>query len=421
MLAVDPMALARHQIALDAARTKRFPELLAHKLERMTASPLAFLRGAAPLFYDLLKAHPTLAEGPRGKGWLTGDLHLENFGAYRPLPLLDNASKRQRDDVAFDLNDFDDAVTGPWRIDVTRLTTSLILGGRELGAGGRRVLDLAHTLLEAYVDAAFGDAKAKMPREPDVVARLVGQVAGRSRKELLDGRTEVVKGERRFVRGARYAELPRGIAKGVRHAFREYVAQLDEQVRPDRGMIEIVDAAWRIAGTGSLGSVRVAVLVRGKGGPDGAWVFDMKEQGDPSAYALLGRPPKAERLEPATRVLTAFRACVARPPHLLGTSAIGDLSLFVRRLSPQEDKLDLGEMRDADLDPLAKYLGALVGRAHRRAATKKPKRAWTEEECAGVIDRAIAIAGIHEAAYLALCKIARADALRAGKTRGKAR
>jgi uncharacterized protein (DUF2252 family) len=407
MLAVDPMALARHQIALDTARTTRFPELLAHKLERMTASPLAFLRGAAPLFYDLLAAHPTLAEGPRGKGWLTGDLHLENFGAYRPLPLVDGASKRDREGVAFDLNDFDDAVVGPWRLDVTRLTTSLILGGRELGADGTRVLDLAHTLLEAYVDAAFQGGK--LPHEPDVVSRLIDQVAERSRKELLDARTEVVKGERRFVRGARYADLPTALAKGVRRAFSKYLDSLDDAVRPEHGMSEVIDAAWRIAGTGSLGCVRIAVLVRGKGGVDGAWVFDMKEQGDPSAYALLGKPAKRDQLDPATRVLRAFRGCVARPPLLLGTTSLGDLSLFVRRLSPQEDKLDLGSIRDADLDPLAKYLGALVGRAHMRAATKLPKQAWSEGDCATVLDHAIAIAGIHEATYLALCKIARAD------------
>ena len=177
----------------------------------MTASPLAFLRGAAPLFYDLLKAHPTLAEGPRGKGWLTGDLHLENFGAYLAAPGHEARYKHgeHRRSASFDLNDFDDAVIGPWRIDVMRLTTSLILGGRELGANGARVLDLAHTLLGAYVDAAFGGKKERLPREPDVVARLVEQVAVRTRKELLDARTQVVRGERRFVRGARYADLQR--------------------------------------------------------------------------------------------------------------------------------------------------------------------------------------------------------------------
>jgi uncharacterized protein (DUF2252 family) len=407
MLAVDPLALARRQVAIDLEKTRRFPALLDHKLERMTASPLAFLRGAAPLFYELLAAHPSLAEGPRGKGWLTGDLHLENFGAYRPLPLALSGDKHDHDEAAFDLNDFDDAVIGPWRIDVLRLTTSLILAGRELGAGGVRVLELAHELLKAYVGAAFGAAGSKrLPPEPAPVTRLVDQVAERTRKQLLDGRTEIVKGKRRFVRGARYADLPRGLAKRVDGAFARYARALDDEFRPEPEALEVVDAAWRIAGTGSLGGVRVGVLVRGKGGADGGWIFDMKEQGSPSATVLLGKPPKKWRLAPAQRVVTAYRSCVARPAWLLGTTTMGDLSLFVRRLSPQEDKLDLGAIRDADLDSLAVYLGALVGRAHARGATKRPKKGWTEGESGALVDRAIAVAGIHEAAYLALCKLA---------------
>ncbi len=385
MLTVDPIALARRQIAIDKERTKTFPALLDHKLERMTASPLAFLRGAAPLFYELLAAHRTLAEGPRGKGWLTGDLHLENFGAYRPLPLALSGDRHDHDDAAFDLNDFDDAVIGPWRVDVLRLTTSLILAGRELGAGGVRVLQLAEEMLGAYVGAAFDRAKTpKLPKEPAPVTRLVDQVAERTRKQLLDGRTEVVKGERRFVRGARYAELPRAIAKRVPAAFARYVKSLDDEFRPEPEALEVIDAAWRIAGTGSLGGTRIAVLVRGKGGPDGAWVFDMKEQGTPSATVLLGRPPKKWRLSPAERVVTAYRACVARPAWLLGTSTLEGLSLFVRRLLPQEDKLDLASLRDGDLDALAVYLGALVGRAHARGGSKyadKNRKKWTESEC----------------------------------------
>ncbi|HEY2512171.1 MAG TPA: DUF2252 family protein [Polyangiaceae bacterium] len=416
MLAVDPLVLARRQIAHDRERTERFPELFDRKLARMTASPLAFLRGAAPLFYELLAAHPAVAEGPRGKGWIAGDLHLENFGAYRPLPLVPGAAKGGRRDVAFDLNDFDDAVIGPWRLDVLRLTTSLILGGRELGAGGRRVLDLAHELLAAYVRAAFstGKDRAREGHEPAPVARLVAQVAGRSRKELLEARTEVVKGKRRFVRGDRYADLPRAIAKRVPQAFAEYVKGLPEEVQQRAGHLEVLDAAWRIAGTGSLGGLRVAVLARPKEekDEDHTWVFDMKEQGRPSATAFLGRPAKKWRLTPAVRVATAFEACVARPPRLVGTSSLDGVPLFVRRLAPQEDKLDLSTLADADLDPLADYLGALVGRAHARGATKAPPRPWSHAECGTLIDHAIAVAGIHEAAYLALCKLAGAPARR---------
>src|SRR5579864_9307175 len=83
MLSFDPVRLARRQLETDRDRTARFDHLLAHKIARMAASPLAFLRGSAPLFYDLLARHPGLAEGPPGEGWLVGDAHLENFGAYR--------------------------------------------------------------------------------------------------------------------------------------------------------------------------------------------------------------------------------------------------------------------------------------------------------------------------------------------------
>jgi uncharacterized protein (DUF2252 family) len=275
------------------------------------------------------------------------------------------------------------------------------------------VLGLAHALIDAHAAAAF-EPKKKLPPRPEVVERLVERVATRTRKALLDARTEVKHGTRHFVRGDRYLDLPEGIAEKVSRAFARYVKGLEDQVRPPAESLEVLDSAWRIAGTGSLGAVRVGLLVRGKGGDDGAWVFDMKEQGTPSAACLLGKGAKGARLAPAERVVAAMQACLAKPPRFLGTARMGkvpsagELSMFVRRLAPQEDKLDLAGLRDADLDPLATYLGALVGRAHARGATKAPPRPWTEEERDGIVDRAIAIAGIHEAVYLAFCKLTRA-------------
>jgi uncharacterized protein (DUF2252 family) len=399
MLTVDPVRLARRQIEIDRDRLARAPHLFAHKAARMVLSPLALLRGSAPLFYELLARHPALAQGPAGEGWLVGDSHLENFGAYRTgsLSLTETRESHAKESVVFDLNDFDDAFVGPWRYDVLRLLTSLVLGGREMGVDGRRALDLCDALLDGYTGAVFH--RKRTPSGPAVITQLVANVRARTRRELLDARTEVVRGERRFVRGPRYEVLAPKLRAKAEKAFGKYGKKLLRTDRVPPESLEILDAAFRVAGTGSLGCLRVAVLVRGKGGRDGAWVFDMKSQGAPSS-AILVRPP---RLEPADRVATAIASCLARPPRMVGSTRLRGDSMFVRRLMPQEDKLDLASLPPADLESLARHLGALLGAGHRRGATRAPRRAWNAEERDGLLARAIALAGVHESMYLAYC------------------
>jgi uncharacterized protein (DUF2252 family) len=404
MLTVDPLRLARRQLEIDQKRMAVYPRLLDHKAARMSVSPLALLRGSAPLFYELLEHHPTVAEGPAGEGWLVGDAHLENFGAYRTsaLSLAETNQSRAAERIAFDLNDFDDAFIGPWRLDVLRLVTSLILGGRELGADGPRTLDLCDSLLEAHADAAFGHRR-KAPAAPHAITALVDKVQSRTRTELLDARTRVVGDERRFVRGSRYVDLPKKLRAKAERAFAKYVKRLPKGERPPEEALEPLDAAFRVAGTGSLGSLRIALLTRGKGGRDGAWIFDMKEEFPPSAACLV-KPP---HLEPADRVFNALQACVARPPRMMGTTRLRGDSLFVRRLAPQEDKLDLTKLSSDDLEPLARHLGALLGAAHRRGARRPPKKPWSARDRAIILSHAIALAGVHEATYLAYCALVR--------------
>ncbi len=81
--------------------------------------------------------------------------------------------------------------------------------------------------------------------------------------------------------------------------------------------------------------------------------------------------------------------------------------MLVRRLAPQEDKLDWTTLQGEDLDPLARHLGALLGAAHKRGARRAPKKPWNEKERALLLSRAIALAGTHEAMYLAYCDLVR--------------
>lgn len=421
-------AIAAWSLEVHRQQTTRFPELFPYKIARLCASPLGFLRGAACLFYALLEARPNLATGPDGDGWIVGDAHLENFGAYRPDHTTSDrgSAGKKNHDARFDLNDFDEAVIAPWRLDVLRLSTSVLLAGRELGTNGLDALALCDRLIESWLRSAFDGAS--IPSPPAPVRALVEQARGRSRRALLDGRTKIVDGKRRLERGSRYVELPKAIMVRVPEALRRYAEKLPEQERPSEDSLEILDCALRVAGTGSLGCVRIAVLVKGKGGDDGAWIFDMKEAGEPAPHRYLSRsltldePKDVFAKSPANRVVKAYRACVAEPPRMLGKTKIvyeGEkLSMIVRRLSPQEDKLNLERCKKSDLPELATYLGALLGTAHARAATVLPRKEgakkaskWSRSDIATVREHAVAIAGTHEAVYLALCDLTRGSRL----------
>lgn len=392
---MEPRRLAQRQLELDRQRTARFPALLARKLSRMKASPLAFLRGSAPLFYELLAAEPDLAAGPPGNGFIQGDAHLENFGAFSPA--VHEGGVWKKGHATFQLNDFDEATRAEWRWDVLRLTTSLVLAGRELGQNGPAVLGLCELLLKSHAAAAFSDVP--LPALPRPVAELVEKVDRRSSKKLLDDRTVGVGPTRRFVRGERYTEPPAAAAQAVSAALSLFAERTADKGGPRPEQLEIRDVAFRIAGTGSLGSLRLAVLTRGKGDDDGGWLFDLKEQSGCSVDVLSPRAPGPSR---AAEVEQAFRACIELPPRMLGTSRLAEYDVLVRRLTPQEDKLSLTRLKSSELAAVATYLGALLGAAHRRGRSAEFP-AWSSRDLGGILERAVTLAGVHEAVYLQLC------------------
>lgn len=366
----------------------------------MSASPLAFLRGSAPLFYELLAADPSLAAGPAGEGIIQGDAHLENFGAFSPA--VEEHGVWKKGHATFQLNDFDEAAYAPWRWDVLRLATSLVLAGRELGQSGPAVLGLSRTLLESHAAAAF--AAAPLPPVPQPVAELIAKVEGRSHKKLLEDRTEPAGIGRHFVRGERYLDVSPDVAAAVPAALALFAERTHLKGGPRPEQLEILDVAFRVAGTGSLGSLRVAVLTRGKGGEDGGWLFDLKAQPGSSVATLTPQPPAPARAE---QVEQAFRRCLEQPPRMLGTSRLGDCDVLVRRLTPQEDKLSLSRLKSEQLSSVAAYLGALLGAAHRRGRSGEFP-AWSARERGEILERAVALAGIHEAVYLELCLLLQA-------------
>ncbi len=385
---LDPAQLARKQLARDL-REVGSHWLFQHKCDRMAVSPFAFLRGSAPLFYSALRKVPWLARGPEGDGWLTGDLHLENFGVYRPQSLLDEAKSEA---VAFDVNDFDDAFVGPQRLDVLRLLTSTVLAARTWGLPALAIRRATEAVLDGVL---AGRSTGPAGRAPAPVRALLERAAERTRQQLLDARTELTARGRRFTRGARYRSLTGALQRHATAAFAAYAARLPDGVRGHhREAWKVVDVAFRIAGTGSLGVLRIAVLVAGKGGPDGGWIFDMKEEDEPSgrAFATGNAGPGAGR------VLKALRKCLASPPRMAGSTELAGRSLLVRRLMPQEDRLQMAHLAPEQREPVLRYLGALTGALHRRGAKRAPR--WSKAEAQELLGHAVTLAGLYEAAAL---------------------
>jgi uncharacterized protein (DUF2252 family) len=298
--------------------------------------------------------------------------------------------------LVFDINDFDDAVVGPCRWDVLRVLTSTILGARAKGLEGGDVLALAEAFTDSYQRALSGGGQKI--RTPTTVERLLRRAGARTRPRLLAERCQVTDRGLRFIRGEHFRSLPAKLERAVRHAFGHYTHCLPAHLHSHPERLEILDVAFRIAGTGSLGVLRAGILTRGKGGRNGAWLFDAKEERE-SAAPWFGAAPTAQGGE---RIVAAASACLDHAPRLLGAARQGKLSFVIRPLSPQEDKLELARVEREEMEGLLVYLGMLTGAAHRRGAQTRPKM-WTQSQCRHLWTAAIELAGLHEAAYLAYC------------------
>ncbi len=372
--ALDPRALAARQHALDKQQVRLYPKVLAEKKARMLASPHAFFRGSAPLYYDILKARgvPAWLKGPRG--WIVGDMHVENIGAFAT----------DDDRVIFDLNDFDEACVAPWAYDVLRLLASVILSGRAVASTSAEMIAHAELALAQYERSAFSGTRG--PPEPAVVRSLRDNASEQQHKKYLDQRCPRVHGKRRFVRGDHYIDLATSVAARVPALVKQYFTALSERAPKHWREWSIDDCAQRLAGNGSLGRLRIAVVMDDH-------VFDLKQ-------SLAASVPGAlVDKDFAARVVAGARALPLAPPRQLTALPPQTPSLFGRRLTPQEDKLALDAVPDKALAEVIAFIAHTLAVGHRRGVKGKSTR-WSAAFSERMLDEAITLAGLFEAISL---------------------
>ncbi|HXQ23812.1 MAG TPA: DUF2252 domain-containing protein [Candidatus Acidoferrales bacterium] len=346
-----------------AERIRRFnqgrdPERLRRKYQAMRQSPFIFLRGTCHLFAADWPHSAALNAAPLA--WICGDLHFENLGAFKGDNRLEY----------FDLNDFDDAILGPCTWDVARFLTSLLVGTRSLGLQRRQARDLCRQFLTAYA-AALADGKARwVERETatGMVKDLLTGLQSRKRKQLLKRRTLLHGGRRRTRVDGVYA-LPASTADRRKiTAFMEGFAA--RQPRPE--FFKVLDTARRIAGTGSLGVERYAILVEGKGSPQRNFLIDLKSA-LPSAWQPYLRVAQPAWRTEAERVVAVQHRAQAASPALLQAVDIGPTSFVLRELQPREDRLSLGHWQGKwrRLETVMTTMGEIVAWAQLRGSGRQ--------------------------------------------------
>jgi len=331
----------------------RDPAWLRMKLDRLCASPFGFLRGTFHLF---VADWPRLGDDPLAAGAeqaIVGDLHLENFGAFRAAD----------GSVVFDVNDFDETASSTPALDLARVATSVVLADER--HGDVRAVERTSALVDAWASAARSlDLRPIGGKEaPAVVRALVDTASDASRATWIERRIEGGAGQRRFKTSEKYQTVVDDKTRAaVADAVREFGARCPERPADIADWPRVLDVAVRVAGTGSLGRFRWAVLVQGKSDKPGKErILELKEA-LPSSLS-----PGDTTLDAAERVIATQRRLQGAPPAYLGVAHVGPRPFTVRELQPTEAKLDVSVLKGGDFDALAAACGTVLGRLHRRA------------------------------------------------------
>ena len=304
----------------------RDPERLQLKYQRMAEDAFAFLRGTCHLFYEDWSVDTPLNEAPLA--WICGDLHLENFGAFKGDNRL----------VYFDINDFDEAVLAPCTWELARLLISVLVAAKTLDLPRSAAVQLCQRFLDAYCQALqTGKARwVEHETAEGMIKELLDSLQQRNRPEFLDKRTELEQGKRRFCyEGKHLFPLTVEQIKQLRCFMEQFASR---QSNP--AFFECLDVAGRIAGLGSLGVERYAILVEGKGSPDHNYLLDLKQAPGSSLQPYLQWSQPAWPT-PAGRVVAVQRRVQAVSPAFLHAVTLAGKAFVLKALQPQEDRLEL--------------------------------------------------------------------------------
>ena len=340
--------------------SNRLPAYTALKYQCMAENAFRFYRGTCHLFYEDLSHNNALPAYPLS--WICGDLHLENFGSYKGENRL----------VYFDLNDFDESVLAPATWEIARMITSIFTGFDALNIKKKDAIQNAQFFLRVYSETLMkGKAKYLEHETANGIVRIfLEKIAERRQKDLVRQRTVEGKNGNLQFRIDRVRLFP--LERPLRKQLMAHLTQLLHKYPLLKGRFQVLDACFRVAGTGSLGLKRYVFLLRNIKDSKKHLMIDMKQAAPSSLQPWLTTPQPAWATE-ADRVVAIQHRMQNINPALLSVTLFNDDAYVIKEMQPVADKINFLVIRDRykDIACVVEDMAFLTASAMLRSAGRQ--------------------------------------------------
>ncbi|MDQ6421253.1 DUF2252 family protein [Paenibacillus sp. LHD-117] len=343
------------------------------KYAKMRGSAYLFFRGSAYLFYyDLGNEWLPYHTDPQRPTWIQGDLHFENFGAFR--------SEKGR--IVFDVNDFDEGCTGSYLYDVLRMSVSLFLAMSENGRSIEEQMNTVNAYLSAYVEQMKKYAGRK--EDPGAlvfdqqttqgpVRKLLKKTENLASSHFIEKITFLEEGRRTF-RWSEEIQLPTEEERElIVNGWNEYMSHLSSRLGLPDSYYLIKDIAIKHgSGTASIGLDRYYVLMEGGAEHQGLddIIIEIKEVRAPvPVYFMPYNDAFWEQFaHQGKRVITTQQAMHHEADPFLGYLTLNGRHFYARERSPYKKKLKPHKLADLkDWVKTAECMGQITAKLHARA------------------------------------------------------
>ncbi|WP_328464885.1 DUF2252 domain-containing protein [Actinoplanes sp. NBC_00393] len=343
------------------------PTAFRRKFRKMAASPFAFYRGSASLFYADLTGDfrdDSYLDGQTSRVWIHGDLHAENFGTYM------NSSGH----LVFNVNDFDEAYVGPFSWDLKRFAASVALIGYSKALSDDNISALVTTFAGSYLtelraiahggDDAIGSIT--LENADGVLRRVLQEARLNTRVDLLAGQTTIDDYERRFSLGDGVYDVDASAEAMVREAFGRYLDTLPQQTRPVSTNIKDIKLRKGV-GIGSAGLPSYNLLLEGHTEAlENDVIIYMKQAQVPAVARWIDdERVKGYFKHQGHRTAESQRALQAHADPWLGFTELDGVGQLVAEVSPYAADLDWSDVNEPEeLTGVIADLGRAVARMH---------------------------------------------------------